>query len=70
MFKDISSYDVLIIFPSQQVLDTCLMYKKPDLFVYKFAITVRFLNSVRVYPVKVNIDMFYHKNNTFRNTVF
>ena len=37
-------YDVLIIFSSQHVLDTCLMYKKSNSFVYKFVNCQPFLD--------------------------
>ena len=65
------SYDVLIIFPSQHVLDT-LIYKKSNLYFYKYVTTNCQVFSVTLHPIKLKIDMFYHiyVNNNFKNTVF
>ena len=51
---------------------THIMYKKSNLFVYTFDAICQFFpnNSVRVYPIKLNIGMFYHMSNTFGNPVF
>ena len=44
------------------------MYKKLNSFVYKL---LGFLNnSVRMYPIKLKIDMRYHMSSTFQNTFF
>ena len=65
------SYDVLIIFSSQHVLDT-LIYKKSNLYFYKYVTTNCQVFSVTLHPIKLKIDMFYHihMNNNFKNTVF
>ena len=43
------------------------MYKKSNLFVYKFVVGD---NIGCVYPIKLKIDMLYHMNSTFRKTIF
>ena len=63
-------YYVLIIFPSYHVgLETYIVWCiKVELIFCQLSIFPN--NSARIYPVKLNICMLYHKNNAFRNTVF
>ena len=48
------------------------MHKKSNSFVYTFVINCQIFpkSSGRVCPVQLKIDVVYHMNNTFRNTVF
>ena len=49
-----------------------MIYKKSNSIVYKFVVNCQvFLNnSVKVYPMKLNIGMLDHMSNTFQNTFF
>ena len=71
--KECPCYDVLIIFPSQHMLEKQkrLMNKNSNSFFLQICRQFPgFLNkSIRVYS-KLKIGMLYHMNNSFRNTIF
>ena len=48
------------------------MYKKSNSFAYIYVADSQFFssNTVRIYPIKLKIDMPYHMNQTFLETVF
>ena len=59
---------VAILQPCYDFSTHCLMYKKSNLFVYKFVVNCQIL--YQGYPIKLKLGMLDHKNNTFRNTIF
>ena len=67
--KECPCYNILIIFSSENVLDTSLMYNSRTHLFINLSSIVRFSKYLyQGLPNKAEHCMFYHMNNTFRNT--
>ena len=67
--KECPCYNILIIFSSEHVLDTSLMYNSRTHLFINLSSIVRFSKYLyQGLPNKAEHCMFYHMNNTFRNT--